>query len=66
MPGNGEWPYWLDIWFSEGQAVVVGGAYARPTLQQFQAWLSDPTHIIPVRIQRRADFPDIDRMGEYY
>jgi hypothetical protein len=65
-PGNGEWPYWLDIWFCEGQAVVVGGAYTRPTLQQFRAWFSDPTHIVPVRIQRRPDFPDIDRMGEYY
>ncbi len=65
-PGNGDWPYWLDIWFSEGQAVVVGGAYTRPTLQEFRTWFSDPTHINPVRIQRRPDFPDIDRMGEYY
>lgn len=65
-PGNAEWPYWLDIWFSEGQAVVVGGGYRRPTLQQFHAWFSDPTHINPVRIQRRSDLPDIDRLGEYY
>lgn len=65
-PGNGAWPYWLDIWFSEGQAVVVGGAYTKPTLQQLRAWFSDPTHINPVRIQRRPDFPDVDRMGEYY
>jgi hypothetical protein len=65
-PGNADWPYWLDIWFSEGQAVVVGGMYTRPTLQQFHAWFSDPTHINPVRIQRRPDLPDIDRLGEYY
>ncbi|UCC83944.1 MAG: hypothetical protein JSW46_03135 [Gemmatimonadota bacterium] len=65
-PGNGEWPYWLDIWFSEGQAVVVGGRYTRPTLQQFRAWFSDPTHINPVRIQRRSDLPDVDRLAEYY
>lgn len=65
-PGNGEWPYWLDIWFHEGQAVVVGGRYTRPTLQQFRAWFSDPTHINPIRIHRYRDYPDVDRIGDYY
>ncbi len=64
--GNAEWPHWLDIWFSEGQAVVVGGIYQKPTLQQFRDWFADPTHINPIRIQRRSDFPDVDRIGEYY
>jgi hypothetical protein len=63
---NSEYPYWLDIWFSEGQAVVVGDYLPLPTLQEYRAWVSDPTHINPIRIHRRMDFPDPDRIDAYY
>jgi len=65
-PKNSACPYWLDVWFREGQAVVTGDYLPLPTLQEYRAWLSDPTHINPLRIRRWTDFPDPDRGGEYY
>ena len=65
-PGNSACPTWLDVWFREGQAVVTGGGYQRPSLQELTAWRADPDHINPIRISRWVDFPDEDRGGEYY
>lgn len=65
-PGNNACPTWLDVWFREGQAVVTGGGYQRPTLQSLAAWRADPTHINPIHISRWHDFPNESRGGEYY
>jgi hypothetical protein len=65
-PKNSACPYWLDVWFREGQAVLVGGDFAIPTLQEYQEWVSDPTKINPLQIRRSNDFPDPNRGGAYY
>jgi hypothetical protein len=65
-PKNSACPYWLDVWFREGQAIVTGDYLPTPTLQEFRAWASDTTHINPIRIRRWVDFPDPDRGGAYY
>ena len=65
-PSNGACPTWLDVWFREGQAVVTGGGYQRPTLQGFNDWRAEPDHINPISISRWNDFPNEDRGGEYY
>jgi len=65
-PKNSACPDWLDFWFREGQAVVLGGGYTKPTVQEFEEWLADPTHVNPIQIKRWPDFPDPDRLGEYY
>ena len=65
-PSNSACPTWLDVWFREGQAVVTGGGYQRPTLQALAAWRSEPDHINPISISRWNDFPNEDRGGEYY
>jgi len=65
-PRNSACPYWLDVWFREGQAVVTGDYLPLPTLQEYRAWLNDPNHINPIRIRRWTDFPNPDRGGEYY
>jgi hypothetical protein len=65
-PRNSACPYWLDVWFREGQAIVTGDYLPLPTLAQYQTWISDPEHINPILISRWTDFPDPDRGGEYY
>lgn len=65
-PKNSACPTWLDVWFREGQAVVTGGGFRRPTLQEFRDWQANPDHINPIRISRWTDFPDPDRGGAYY
>lgn len=65
-PSNQACPTWLDVWFREGQAVVTGGGFQRPTLQTLNQWRTDPDHINPIRISRWTDFPNEDRGGEYY
>jgi hypothetical protein len=65
-PSNRACPTWLDVWFREGQAVVTGGGFRRPTLQELIQWRGDPDHINPISISRWVDFPDQDRGGEYY
>ena len=65
-PSNQACPTWLDVWFREGQAVVTGGGYQRPTLQTLSQWRTAPDHINPIRISRWTDFPNQDRGGEYY
>jgi hypothetical protein len=65
-PKNSACPYWLDVWFREGQAIVMGDYLPLPTLAQYRTWVSDPAHINPIRISRWTDFPDPDRGGEYY
>ena len=65
-PSNAACPTWLDVWFREGQAVVTGGGYQRPTLQALNTWWDHPDHINPIVISRWTDFPNEDRGGEYY
>lgn len=65
-PSNAACPTWLDVWFREGQAVVTGGGYQRPTLQALTQWRTNPDHINPIRISRWTNFPNEDRGGEYY
>jgi hypothetical protein len=65
-PSNNACPTWLDVWFREGQAVVTGGGFQRPTLQELNEWRRNPDHINPIRISRWNDFPNEDRGGEYY
>ncbi len=65
-PKNSDCPYWLDVWFREGQAVFASQTHPIPTLQGYRAWVADPTHVNPLAIRRRQDFPDLERMGEYY
>jgi hypothetical protein len=65
-PSNQACPTWLDVWFREGQAVVSGGGYQRPTLSELNAWRAHPDHINPIRISRWTDFPNEERGGEYY
>lgn len=65
-PSNLACPTWLDVWFREGQAVVMGGGYSRPALQELIDWRADPDHINPIRISRWSHFPNPDRGGDYY
>lgn len=65
-PSNLACPTWLDVWFREGQAVVTGGGFERPTLQELNVWRAHVDHINPIRISRWTDFPNEDRGGEYY
>jgi hypothetical protein len=65
-PSNQACPTWLDVWFREGQAVVTGGGFRRPTLQELNNWRVGPDHINPISISRWTDFPNEDRGGEYY
>lgn len=65
-PSNSACPYWLDVWFREGQAVFMGDYFAIPTLEEWRTWMTDPTHINPILIRRWQDFPDPDRAGQYY
>ena len=65
-PSNNACPTWLDVWFREGQAVMTGGGFQRPTPQALNDWRAQPDHINPIRISRWYDFPDENRGGEYY
>jgi len=68
-PSNAACPYWLGVWFREGQAVYMsgGGPGIRITsLSEFRRWWEDEDHINPIGIHRWTDFPDPDRGGEYY
>ena len=65
-PSNQACPTWLDVWYREGQAVVTGGGYQRPTLHGLNSWRADPDHINPISISRWDDFPNENRGGEYY
>jgi hypothetical protein len=65
-PKNSACPYWLDVWFREGQAVYVGGDFSIPTLPEYRAWVSNETYVNPLSIRRWTDFPDPDRGGAYY
>jgi hypothetical protein len=68
-PSNAACPYWLSVWFREGQAVYMsgGGPGIRiATLSEFYQWWEDETHVNPISIHRWTDFPDPDRGGEYY
>lgn len=65
-PSNQACPTWLDVWFREGQAVVTGGGYRRPTLGELNLWRANPDHVNPIQISRWTDFPSEDRGGEYY
>jgi hypothetical protein len=65
-PSNAACPTWLDVWFREGQAVVTGGGFNRPSLQQLNAWRTDPDNINPIRISRWQNFPNENTAGGYY
>ena len=65
-PSNAACPTWLDVWFREGQAVVTGGGFNRPSLQQLNDWLTDPDNINPIRISRWQNFPNESMAGGYY
>ena len=65
-PSNAACPTWLDVWFREGQAVVTGGGFQRPTLQTLNDWRADPDNINPIRISRWNDFPNENTAGGYY
>jgi hypothetical protein len=67
-PSNNACPEWLGVWFREGHAIVSGGHLALiiDTIEEYQTWKSDPSHINPIEIHRWVNFPDPDRGGEYY
>ena len=68
-PSNAACPYWLGVWFREGQAVYMSGgghSIRITTLSEFYQWWEDRTHINPISIHRWYDFPNPDRGGEYY
>jgi hypothetical protein len=68
-PGNSACPDWLGVWFREGQAIYMSGlgeAARVSTLNDFQAWISDPDHVCPVSIHRWNDFPYENQAGQYY
>ncbi len=66
---NAACPYWLGVWFREGQAVYMsgGGPGIRiTTLNEFYRWWEDKDHVNPISIHRWVNFPNPDRGGEYY
>jgi hypothetical protein len=68
-PSNAACPYWLGVWFREGQAVYMSGwgqGVQPVTLGEFYQWWEDETHDDPIAIHRWTDFPEPDRGGEYY
>jgi hypothetical protein len=68
-PSNAACPYWLGVWFREGQAVYMSGAGENArvtTVEELNQWYSDQSRISPISIHRWTDFPDPDRGGEYY
>jgi hypothetical protein len=68
-PSNDACPYWLGVWFREGQAVYMCGAgpgIRITSLVEFRQWWEDEDHVNPISIHRWTDFPDPDRGGEYY
>jgi hypothetical protein len=65
-PKTSACPEWLDVWFSEAQAVFLSGTAPIPSLQEFRAWWAHPSHINPIRVRRWTDFPDPNLAGEYY
>lgn len=68
-PSNSACPDWLGVWFREGQAIYMSGlgeAARVSTLDDFQAWISDPDHVCPVSIHRWNDFPYENQSGQYY
>ena len=68
-PRNSACPYWLGVWFREGQAVYMSGwgqGVQPVTLDEFCQWREDESHANPISIHRWTDFPDPDRGGEYY
>lgn len=65
-PSNEACPYWLGVWFREGQAIIMGGGQHMmvSTLGEFHEWINDPDHVNPISIHRSTDFPD--QGGGYY
>jgi len=54
-------PEWLEVWFREGQAIVMGGMGEEirvNTLAELQEWIADPDRVNPISIHRSTDFPD--------
>jgi hypothetical protein len=67
-PGTDYCPFWLDIWFREGQATVLSGHLhiMISTLAAFREWISSTGHSNPISIHRWQDFPNPDKISEYY
>lgn len=68
-PRNSACPYWLGVWFREGQAICMGdhpGGMIIDSLEEYRQWVAGPGHINPISIHRWTDFPDPDSAGEYY
>ena len=68
-PSNAACPFWLGVWFREGQAINIGGGGERrrvSTLAEFNDWVSDSAHANPISIHRWTDFPDENIGGQYY
>jgi hypothetical protein len=68
-PSNSACPYWLGVWFREGQAVYMSGLGENArvtTLDEFYQWYGNENHINPISIHRWVNFPDPDRGGEFY
>jgi hypothetical protein len=67
-PGTDYCPFWLDFWFREGQATVLSGHthVMISTLAAFREWISAQGHVNPISIHRWQDFPDPDKISEYY
>lgn len=60
-PSNAACPYWLGVWFREGQAIVMGGRGEEirvSNLAEFNEWIADANHVNPISIHRSDDYPD--------
>ncbi|MFC2083594.1 hypothetical protein ACFLS9_00910 [Bacteroidota bacterium] len=68
-PRNADCPYWLGVWFREGQAVYMGKhptGIITDSMEEFQEWIADLAHINPILIHRWSDFPNPDIGGQFY
>jgi hypothetical protein len=60
-------PDWLEVWFREGQAIVMGGMGEEirvNSLGELQEWIADPDRVNPISIRRSTDYPE--QQGGYY
>jgi len=66
-PSNEACPYWLGVWFREGQAIVMGGKGEEiriSTVAELNEWIADPNRVNPISIHRSTDYPE--QTGGYY
>lgn len=66
-PSNDACPFWLGVWFREGQAIVMGGRGEEirvSTLADLDEWIANPNRVNPISIHRSTDYPD--EGGGYY